>query len=154
MDKKYIKPSVSPWGAPILFVKKNDGTLRLCINYRNLNKVTVMNKYLLPRIDDLFDQMKGAKSFSKNWFEVRLSPSEDKKEDIHKTTFKTRYDHYEFTMVPFGLTNAPTTLMCLMNNILSKYLDKFVLVFLDAILVYSRNEEEHDEHLRKVFAGT
>ena len=148
LEKKYIRPSVSSWGAPVLFVKNKDGTLRLCIDYRKFNKVTVKNKYPLPRIDDLFDQMRAAKVFSKidlrsGYHRVRI-----KDEDIHKTTFRTRYGHYEFIVVPFGLTNAPATFMYLMNSVFSKYLDKFVLVFLDDILVYSKNEEEHEEHLR------
>ena len=130
--------------APVLFVKNKDGTHRLCIDYKQLNKVIVNNKYPLPRIHDLFDQMRGAKVFTKihlrsGYHQVRI-----KNEDIHKTIFRTRYGHYEFVVVPFGLTNAPTTFMCLLNSVLSKYLDKFVLVFLDDILVYSKNEEEHE----------
>jgi hypothetical protein len=140
LKKGYIRPSVSPWGAPILFVKKKDGTLRLCIDFRQLNKSTVKNKYPLPRIDDLFDQLRGENIFSKidlrsGYHQVRI-----KEEDISKTTFRTRYGHYEFVVVPFGLTNAPTVFMCLMNGIFRNYLDKFVIVFLDDILIYSKSE--------------
>jgi hypothetical protein len=150
MKKGYIRPSVSPWGAPILFVKKKDGTLRLCIDFRQLNKATVKNKYPLPRIDDLFDQLRGENIFSKidlrsGYHQVRI-----KEEDINKTTFRTRYGHYEFVVVPFGLTNAPVVFMCLMNGIFRNYLDKFVIVFLDDILIYSKSEEEHEHHLRLV----
>jgi hypothetical protein len=150
LKKGYIHPSVSPWGAPVLFVKKKDGTMRLCIDFRQLNKVTVKNKYPLPRIDDLFDQLKDAKVFSKidlrsGYHQVRI-----KDEDISKTAFRTRYGHYEFTVVPFGLSNAPAVFMCLMNGVFRNYLDKFVIVFLDDILVYSKTEEEHEQHLRMV----
>ena len=147
LKKGYIHPSVSSWGALVLFLKKKDGTLRLCIDFRQLNKVTVKNKYPLPRIDDLFDQLKDAKIFSKidlrsGYHQVRI-----KDEDIGKTAFRTRYGHYEFTVVPFGLTNAPTVFMCLMNGVFRDYLDKFVIVFLDDILVYSKIKEEHEQHL-------
>jgi hypothetical protein len=150
LKKGYIHPSVSPWGAPVLFVKKKDGTLRLCIDFRQLNKVTVKNKYPLPRIDDLFDQLKDEKIFSKidlrsGYHQVRI-----KYEYINKTSFQTRYGHYEFTVVPFGLSNAPIVFMCLMNGIFREYLDKFVIVFLDDILIYSKSEEEHEKHLRMV----
>jgi hypothetical protein len=144
------KPIVSPWGAPTLFVKKKDGTLRLCIDYRKLNKMTIKNKYPLPRIDDLFDQLRGATIFSKidlrsGYHQVRI-----KHEDIHKTNFRTRYGHYEFMVVPFGITDSPTTFMCLMNNVLSKFLDRFVLVFIDDILIYSKSREGHEEHLNSM----
>jgi hypothetical protein len=150
LHKEYIRPSVLPWGAPILFVKNKDGTLRLCIDYRQLNKMTIKNKYPLPRINDLFDQVGGAKIFSKLDLQSGYHQIRIKDEDINKTTFRTRYGHYEFVVIPFGLTNAPATFMCLMNSIFSQYLDKFVVVFIDDILVYSKTEEEHDEHLRIV----
>ena len=148
MDKKCVRPSVSPWGAPILFVRKNDGTLRSCIDYRQLNKVIVNNKYPLPKIDDLFDKMKGSKVFSKINLRLGYQQVRIKEEDIHKTAFRTRCGHYEFTVTPFSLTNALATFICLTNSVFNKYLDKFVLVFLDDILVYPKNEEEHEEHLR------
>jgi hypothetical protein len=150
LKKGYICPSVSPWGAPVLFVKKKDGTLRLCIDFRQLNKVTIKNKYPLPRIDDLFDQLKDARIFSKIDLRLGYHQVRIKEEDISKTTFRTRYGHYEFTVVPFGLSNAPVVFMCLMNGVFREYLDKFVIVFLDDILVYSKSEEEHEHHLRMV----
>jgi hypothetical protein len=147
LDKEYIRPSVSPWGAPTLFVNKKDNTLRLCIDYRQLNKVTIKNKYPLLGINDLFDQVGGAKIFSKldlrfGYHQVRI-----KDQDINKIAFRRRYRHYEFIVIPFRLTNAPATFMFLMNNIFIQYLDKFVVVFIDDILVYSKMEEGHDEHL-------
>ncbi|KAG8472702.1 hypothetical protein CXB51_034564 [Gossypium anomalum] len=149
-DKGFARPSFSPWGAPVLFVKKKDGTMRLCIDYRQLNKVTIKNKYPLPRIDDLFDQLKGASVFSKidlrsGYYQLRVRDS-----DIPKTAFRTRYGHYEFLVMPFELTNAPAVFMDLMNRIFRQYLDRFVVVFIDDILVYSRDETEHAEHLRLV----
>ena len=150
LDKGMIRPSVSPWGAPVLFVKKKDGSLRLCIDYRELNKLTIKNKYPLPRIDDLFDQLKDAIYFSKIDLRTGYHQLKIKSEDIPKTAFRTRYRHYEFLVMSFGLTNAPTTFMDLINPIFKKYLDKCVIVFIDDILVYSKTKEEHAEHLRIV----
>eukprot|EP00253_Pinus_taeda_P028992 PITA_28992 len=150
LDKNYICPRVSPWGAPVLFVKKKDGTLRMCIDYHQLNKLTIKNKYPLPRIDELFDQVKGAKVFSKIDLRYGYHQIIIKEEDIAKTAFRTRYGHYEFVVLPFGLTNAPATFMCLMNRVFHRFLDKFVLIFIDDILIYSRSHEEHKEHLRMV----
>jgi hypothetical protein len=148
--KGYIRPSVSPWGAPVPFVKKKDGTLRLCIELRQLNKYTIKNKYPLPKIDDLFEQLRGENIFSKIELRSRHHRVRIKEEDIHKTTFRTRYGNYEFIVVSFGLTNAPAVFMFLMNGIFSNYLDNFVIVLLDNILIYSKSKEEHEHHLRLV----
>ncbi|KAJ0661910.1 putative nucleotidyltransferase, Ribonuclease H [Helianthus annuus] len=150
LDRGFIRPSVSPWGAPVLFVKKKDGSMRLCIDYRELNRVTVRNRYPLPRIDDLFDQLHGARYFSKIDLRSRYHQLRVRSEDIPKTAFRTRYGHYEFLVMPFGLTNAPAVFMDLMNRVFHDYLDKCVVVFIDDILVYSKSKEEHEEDLRVV----
>ncbi|OAY81215.1 Transposon Ty3-G Gag-Pol polyprotein [Ananas comosus] len=150
LDKGFIRPSVSPWGAPVLFVKKKDGSLRLCVDYREINKVTIKNKYPLPRIDDLFDQLQGSKVYSKIDLQSGYHQLKIKPEDVSKTAFRTRYGHYEFTVMPFGLTNAPAAFMDLMNRVFKPYLNRFVVVFIDDILIYSRSDEEHENHLRVV----
>ncbi|GJT66274.1 putative reverse transcriptase domain-containing protein [Tanacetum coccineum] len=147
-DQGFIRPSTSPWGAPVLFVKKKDGSFRMCIDYRELNKLTVKNRYPLPRIDDLFDQLQGSSIYSKIDLRSGYHQLRVRDEDIPKTAFRTRYGHYEFQVMPFGLTNAPAVFMDLMNRVCKPYLDKFMIVFIDDILIYSRNKEEHANHLR------
>ena len=150
MERGFIRPSVSPWGAPVLFMKKKDDPMRLCIDYREHNNVTIKNKYPLPWVNDLFDQLQGACHFSKIDLRSGYHQLRVKEEDIPKTAFRTRYGHYEYVVMPFGLTNAPAAFMDLMNRIFHEYLDKFVVVFIDDILIYSKSQKEHEEHLRTV----
>ena len=151
MEKEFIRPSSSPWGCPVIFVKKRDTNVpRLVVDYRPLNAVTIKNKYPIPRITDLFDQLAGATVFSKMDLRSGYHQIKIRKEDIPKTAFTTRYGLYEYTVMSFGLTNAPATFMRLMNSIFHEYLDKFVIIYIDDILVYSKTEEEHAEHLRLV----
>jgi hypothetical protein len=150
LDKGYIHPSSSPWGCPALFVKKKDQSLRLCVDYRPLNAITIKNKYPLPRIDILFDQLVGAKVFSKvdlrsGYHQIKIRPK-----DVPKTAFSTRYGLYEYLVMSFGLTNAPARFMHLMNSVFMPELDKFVVVSIDNILIYSKSEEEHVQHLRVI----
>nr|GEX84488.1 putative reverse transcriptase domain-containing protein [Tanacetum cinerariifolium] len=137
-------------GASVLFVKKKDGSFRICIDYRELNKLTIKNQYLLLRIDDLFDQLQGSSVYSKIDLQSGYHQLRIREEDIPITTFRTRYGHYDFQVMPFGLTNAPAVLMDLMNRVCKPYLDKFVIVFIDDIMIYSKNKEEHGEHLKTI----
>jgi hypothetical protein len=150
LEKGCIRSSTSPWATSVLFVEKKDGTKRMCIDYRALNEVTIKNMYALPRIEDLFDQLRGARVFSKlylrsGYHQLRIRPS-----NILKTTFITKYGLYEYTVMSFGLTNTPTFFMYLMNSVFMDYLVKFIVVFIDDILIYSQNKEEHEEHLKMV----
>ncbi|GJV74682.1 putative reverse transcriptase domain-containing protein [Tanacetum coccineum] len=152
-DKGLIRPSSSPWGAPVLFVKKKDGSFRMSIDYQELNKLMVKNRYPLLIIDDLFDQLQGSSVYSKIDLRSGYHQLRVREEDIPKTAFRTRYGHYEFQVMPFGLTNANAVFMDLMNRVCKPYLDKFVIVFIDDILIYSKKEKEHEEHLRRFIEG-
>ncbi|GJW96652.1 putative reverse transcriptase domain-containing protein [Tanacetum coccineum] len=148
--KGFIRPSSSPWGAPVLFVKKKDGSFWMCIDYQELDKLTVKNRYPLPRIDNLFNQLQGSSVYSKidlrsGYHKLRVC-----EEDIPKIAFRTRYGHYEFQVMPFGLTNAPAVFMDLMNRVCKPYLDKLFIVFIDDILIYSKSKQEHEEHLKLI----
>jgi len=150
MEKQFIRPNTSPWGAPVLLVKKKDGSSRMCVDYRQLNKMTIKNKYPLPRINDLMDQLHGSSVFSKIDLRSGYHQILVKADDVQKTAFRSRYGHYEYVVMPFGVTNAPAVFMDYMNRIFRPFLDKFVVVFIDDILIYSRTQEEHAEHLRLV----
>ena len=150
LDKGFIRPSTLPWGAPVMLAKKKDKTLKLCIGCRQLNRVTIKNRYPLSRIDDLFDQLRGEQVYSKIDLRTGYHQLWVKEADIPKTTFRTRYGHFKFIVMPFSLTNAPMAFMDLMHRVLQPYLDQFVVVFVDDILVHSQSEEEHEDHLRIV----
>jgi hypothetical protein len=143
LSKGLIRPSASPWGSPVLFVDKRDGAIRLCVDYRKLNDVTIKNKYPLPKIEDLFDEMNGARVFSKIDLRTGYHQLKVRESDIPKTAFTTRYGLYEYTVMSFGLTNDPAYFMNHMNKVFMEYLDKFVIVFIDDILIYYNTEEEH-----------
>lgn len=150
LDWGFIRLSVSPRGVPVLFVKKKDGYMWLCIDYFELNPITIKNKYLLPRINDLIDQLKGASIFSKidlfsGYYQLKVQ-----EDDVPKIAIRTWYGYYEFFVMPFGFTNAPSVFMDLMNQVFHEYLHSFVAVFIDNMLVYLANYVEHEEHLKTV----
>ncbi|GJV45508.1 putative reverse transcriptase domain-containing protein, partial [Tanacetum coccineum] len=149
-DKGFIRPSSSHWGASVLFVKKKDGSFRMCIDYQELNKLTMKNRYPLRRIDYLFDQLQGSSVYSNIDLRSGYHQLRVWEEDILKTAFKTRYGHYKFLVMPFGLTNAPAVFTDLMNRVCKPFLDKFVIVFINDILIYSKNKKEHEEHLKAI----
>ncbi|MCO5559561.1 hypothetical protein L7F22_013162 [Adiantum nelumboides] len=151
LARGFIRPSTLPWSSPILLVNKKDGSMRMCIEYRGLNAITVKNKYPLSCVDELFDQLHGAQHFTKIDLRSRYHQVRILSEDISKIAFRTGFGHFEFLVMPFGLTNAPTTFMTLMDSVLRPYLGKFTVVFLDDILIYSKIEDEHIEHLQLVF---
>ena len=150
LEKEFVRPSASTLGAPVLFVKKKDGSMRLCVDYRQLNKVTVKNKYPLLRINDLMNQLQGAVVFSKIDMRYEYHQIRVKEENIPKTAFRMRYGHYEFMVMSFGLTNAPAVFMDYMNRIFRPYVGKFVVVFIDDILIYSRTKKECKERFKVV----
>jgi hypothetical protein len=150
LNKGYIPPSSSPWGCPALFVKKKDQSLRLCVDYRPLNAVTIKNKYPLPCIDILFAQLAGARVFSKVDLRSGYHQIKIRLEDVPKTAFSTRYGLYEYLVMSFGQTNAPAHFMYLMNSVFMPELDKFVMFFIDDILIYSKSEEEQAQHLQVI----
>ena len=150
LENGYIQPSDSPYGSPVLFVLKTGGSLRMYVDYRWLNKKMVRNWYPLPLPEELFDRLRGAKVFSKLDLRSGYWQMPVRSEDVPKTAFRTRWGLFEFLVLPFGVTNAPAQFMNMMNDLLADYLDVFVLIFLDDILIYSRTMEEHAEHLRLV----
>ena len=152
LEQGFIRPSTSPWAAPVLFASKKDGTLRFCVDYRALNDLTVKNSYPLPRIDEILDHLPKAKYFTGidlrlGYHQIRLG-----EKSIPLTAFNTKYGHYEFLVLPFGLANGPASFMTLMNKVFEKELSKFVLVYVDDILIYSETWEEHLKHLRIILS--
>jgi hypothetical protein len=148
-----FRPSRSPWASPVLFVEKKDKSNKLCVDYRALSQVTIKNKYPLPCIEVLFEQLRGAQVFPKIDLNSGYHQLRIREEDIEKTTFCTRYGHFEFIVMSFGLTNAPAAFMEAMNRMFHEFLDDFIVMFLDDVLIYSKPEEEHERHLRLILGA-
>ena len=146
-----IEPSLSPFGAPVIFIKKKDGDLRMCIDYRALNKITIKNRFPIPLIDDLLDRLYGAKVFTKIDLRSGYNQVRIHEDDIEKTAFHTRYGHYQYKVMPFGLTNAPATFQAMVQDILRPLLDICMIVYIDDILIYSQNDQDHLKHIQQVF---
>jgi Reverse transcriptase (RNA-dependent DNA polymerase) len=150
LEKGLIRPSVSPWGAPVSFPPKKDGGLRMCLDYRALNKLTVKGKCPIPLVDELFDRLGGETHFSSidlrsGYYQIRV-----RDKDVPKTCIRTRYGSYEFMVMPFGLKNAPSTFQAFMNDVFPDYVDKFMLVYLDDVLIFSQSVKKHKEHVELV----
>ena len=150
LEHQFIRPSESPYGAPILFIPKKDACLRFCVDYRWLNKKTIRNQYPLPLLEELFDRLGGSKVFNKIDLKSGYWQIPVRERDIQKTAFKTRWGLYEYLVMPFGVTNALAQFMNMMKDLLGEYLDRFVLVFLDDVLIYSATVDQHTEHVRQV----
>jgi hypothetical protein len=151
VENDMIRPSASPWAAPVIFARKKDGSLRMCVDYRALNRITKKDTYPIPRVDDNLDMLGGSSFFSTIDLESGFHQIQMDENSIEKTAFNTRYGKFEYKVMPFGLCNAPSTFQRVMNLVLGEFIDDFCVIYIDDILVYSSSKEEHEKHLQKVF---